>query len=102
MCGDSSERGEGRSTIRSQQRERERGWGGERNSGSWFVSVNATQRAYSTGLHTRTYTHIHTHCDERTIYLDQQSVCSDRGRQQEARWLTSQLLLGQKLQIMWP
>lgn len=100
MCGDSSERGEGRSTIRSQQRERERARVGGREECGQLVCVcqcNTEGLQYWT-----THTHIHTHCDERTIYLDQQSVCSDRGRQQEAHWLTSQLLLGQKLQIMWP
>lgn len=34
------------------QRERE-----ERNAGSWFVSVSATQRVYSTGLLIYTHTH---------------------------------------------
>ena len=63
--------GEGRSTLRSQHRERERERERERNAGSWFVSVSATQRAYSTGLlththtctlsHTLTHTHTHTH-----------------------------------------
>lgn len=49
----------------------------ERNSGSWFVSVSAAQRAYSTRLLTRTHmlTRTHTQSDERTIYLGQQSVC---------------------------
>lgn len=64
----------------------------ERNAGSWFVSVIATQRAYSTGLSARTHgrahtlthsiSHIgsHTHGDERTIYLPQQSVLGPGSR----------------------
>lgn len=57
--------------------ERERG----RNSGSWFVSVSSKQRAYSTRLvsHALTHTCAHTLTDERTVYSDQQRVCSEAG-----------------------
>lgn len=35
--------------------------GGERNSGSWFVSVSSKQRPYSTRLVSHAHTHMRTH-----------------------------------------
>lgn len=70
--GHSSEWGEGRSTLRSQQRERE-----ECRQLVCVCQCNTESLQYwTTHTHTHAHTNTHTPGDERTIYLDQQSVCS--------------------------
>lgn len=62
------------------EREREK----ERNAGSWFVSVSATQRVYSTGL--LIYAHTQHSIVMKVRFIWTNRVCVWSSRQQEAHW----------------